>query len=239
MIRTLVPDVLRYGDYSRLGESIYDHPFQWGSKRTGPDLAREGGKYPHAWHYDHLMDPRQVSVGSIMPAYPWLEKDPADRYATAQDVLAREHVVKLVSFGPNNEGRALFRCAPVQGGAAEQAVGPGIESGKLHMGLAVAAAGDFLGAQWRRRLADFNRPQLKRDLDARCARVVGAQGANPRGHRLTAAVLHLVQVDAQKRERGVAHQPANRAFPEALERAAVVARGTAPFDLPSDAWRYP
>ncbi len=72
MIRTLVPDVLRYGDYSRLGESIYDHPFQWGSKRTGPDLAREGGKYPDAWHYDHMMDPRSTSVGSIMPRYPWL-----------------------------------------------------------------------------------------------------------------------------------------------------------------------
>jgi cytochrome c oxidase cbb3-type subunit I/II len=72
MIRTLVPDVLRYGDYSRLGESIYDHPFQWGSKRTGPDLAREGGKYPHAWHFDHLLAPRSISVGSIMPNYPWL-----------------------------------------------------------------------------------------------------------------------------------------------------------------------
>ncbi len=72
MIRTLVPDVLRYGDYSRLGESIYNHPFQWGSKRTGPDLAREGGKYPDAWHYDHMLDPRSISVGSIMPRYPWL-----------------------------------------------------------------------------------------------------------------------------------------------------------------------
>jgi cytochrome c oxidase cbb3-type subunit I/II len=72
MIRTLVADVLRYGDYSRLGESIYDHPFQWGSKRNGPDLAREGGKYPHVWHYDHLLDPRAISAGSIMPAYPWL-----------------------------------------------------------------------------------------------------------------------------------------------------------------------
>jgi cytochrome c oxidase cbb3-type subunit I/II len=72
MIRTLVPDVLRYGDYSRLGESIYDHPFQWGSKRTGPDLAREGGKYPPSWHFDHLFDPRSTSVGTIMPAYPWL-----------------------------------------------------------------------------------------------------------------------------------------------------------------------
>jgi cytochrome c oxidase cbb3-type subunit I/II len=72
MIRTLVPDVLRYGDYSRLGESIYDHPFQWGSKRTGPDLARVGSKYPNLWHYRHMMNPRDVSPGSNMPNYPWL-----------------------------------------------------------------------------------------------------------------------------------------------------------------------
>ncbi len=72
MIRTLVPDVLRYGDYSRLGESIYDHPFQWGSKRTGPDLARVGSKYPNIWHYRHMENPRSVSSGSTMPNYPWL-----------------------------------------------------------------------------------------------------------------------------------------------------------------------
>jgi cytochrome c oxidase cbb3-type subunit I/II len=72
MIRTLVPDVLRYGDYSRLGESIYDHPYQWGSKRTGPDLARVGGKYPNVWHLRHMEDPRSISVGSNMPDYPWL-----------------------------------------------------------------------------------------------------------------------------------------------------------------------
>jgi cytochrome c oxidase cbb3-type subunit I/II len=72
MIRTLVPDVLRYGDYSRLGESIYDHPYQWGSRRIGPDLARVGGKYNDAWHYRHMLDPRSVSEGSNMPNYPWL-----------------------------------------------------------------------------------------------------------------------------------------------------------------------
>jgi cytochrome c oxidase cbb3-type subunit I/II len=78
MIRTLVPDVLRYGragvanDYSRLGESIYDHPFQWGSKRTGPDLAHIGGKYPNIWHLQHMQNPRNLSAGSIMPSYPWL-----------------------------------------------------------------------------------------------------------------------------------------------------------------------
>jgi cytochrome c oxidase cbb3-type subunit I/II len=72
MIRTLVPDVLRYGDYSRLGESIYDHPYQWGSRRTGPDLARVGSKYPNVWHLRHMEDPRSISVGSNMPPYPWL-----------------------------------------------------------------------------------------------------------------------------------------------------------------------
>jgi cytochrome c oxidase cbb3-type subunit I/II len=71
MIRTLVPDVLRYGDYSRLGESIYDYPFQWGSKRTGPDLARVGGKYPNSWHFRHMANPRMIE-GSNMPNYPWL-----------------------------------------------------------------------------------------------------------------------------------------------------------------------
>lgn len=84
MIRTLVPDVLRYGhagvvdDYSRLGESIYDHPFQWGSKRNGPDLAHVGGKYPNVWHFQHMADPRSVSPGSIMPDYPWLYANDAD-----------------------------------------------------------------------------------------------------------------------------------------------------------------
>ena len=78
MIRMLVPDVLRYGragkadDYNHLGESIYDHPFQWGSKRTGPDLAREGTKRDALWHVLHMMDPRSTSAGSNMPAYPWL-----------------------------------------------------------------------------------------------------------------------------------------------------------------------
>jgi cytochrome c oxidase cbb3-type subunit I/II len=83
MIRTLVPEVMRYGPrddqgYSRLGESIYDFPFQWGSKRTGPDLARVGGKYNHNWHYRHFMNPRDTSQGSNMPAYPWLEKKDFD-----------------------------------------------------------------------------------------------------------------------------------------------------------------
>jgi cytochrome c oxidase cbb3-type subunit I/II len=78
MIRPMVSETLRYGDFSKLEESMYDHPFQWGSKRTGPDLARVGGKYPDLWHYRHLADPREVVTGSIMPAYPWLFRDKTD-----------------------------------------------------------------------------------------------------------------------------------------------------------------
>ena len=72
MIRALRDEVERYGHYSLAAESEYDHPFQWGSKRNGPDLARVGGKYSDDWHRDHLNNPRAVVPGSIMPAYPWL-----------------------------------------------------------------------------------------------------------------------------------------------------------------------
>jgi cytochrome c oxidase cbb3-type subunit I/II len=72
MIRPFRSETERYGDYSKVGEFVYDHPFLWGSKRTGPDLHREGGKYPDAWHYNHLENPRSTSPGSIMPNYAWL-----------------------------------------------------------------------------------------------------------------------------------------------------------------------
>ncbi len=78
MIRPLVGEVLRYGPSGRLGQSIYDHPFQWGSKRTGPDLQRVGGKYPNIWHVQHFENPRSTSIGSNMPAYPWLFRQAAD-----------------------------------------------------------------------------------------------------------------------------------------------------------------
>src|SRR5271156_6354638 len=78
MIRALRDEVERYGHYSLAAESEYDHPFQWGSKRNGPDLARVGGKYSDDWHRDHLLDPRSVVPASIMPRYPWLEKTALD-----------------------------------------------------------------------------------------------------------------------------------------------------------------
>jgi cytochrome c oxidase cbb3-type subunit I/II len=78
MVRPLAPDTARFGEYSKPEESIYDHPFQWGSKRTGPDLHRLGGRYPNLWHYTHLLDPRATSPGSNMPSYAWLESGKVD-----------------------------------------------------------------------------------------------------------------------------------------------------------------
>ncbi len=75
MVRPLRFETERYGEYSKSGEFVYDHPFQWGSKRTGPDLAREGGKRDDVWHYRHLLEPKLISPGSIMPAYPWMCED--------------------------------------------------------------------------------------------------------------------------------------------------------------------
>jgi len=85
MVRPFRSETERYGEYSKAGEFVYDHPFQWGSKRTGPDLAREGVgwlKKPDSWHYIHMLDPRSLSTGSIMPAYPWLHEDEIDTAST-------------------------------------------------------------------------------------------------------------------------------------------------------------
>ena len=81
MVRPFRSETERYGEYSKAGEFVYDRPFLWGSKRTGPDLHRVGGKYPHSWHYNHMMDPTSMSPGSIMPPYPWLFDNEID-YST-------------------------------------------------------------------------------------------------------------------------------------------------------------
>jgi cytochrome c oxidase cbb3-type subunit 2 len=84
MIRTLRDEVERYGHYSLAAESMYDHPFQWGSKRTGPDLARVGGKYSDQWQAEHLTNPRAVVPESIMPGYPWLAQTRLDTHELAE-----------------------------------------------------------------------------------------------------------------------------------------------------------
>src|SRR5450755_957233 len=92
MIRSLRDEVERYGHYSLAAESMYDHPFQWGSKRTGPDLARVGGKYSDEWHRAHLVDPRSVVPESVMPPYAFLAKTPLD-YRDIEQELAAENAV--------------------------------------------------------------------------------------------------------------------------------------------------
>lgn len=90
MVRPFRDEVARYGEYSKAGEFVYDHPFQWGSKRTGPDLAREGGKQTDSWHYNHMYDPRSMSPGSIMPAYPWLLDRKIDTASTGAKIRAMQ-----------------------------------------------------------------------------------------------------------------------------------------------------
>jgi cytochrome c oxidase cbb3-type subunit 2 len=87
MIRPFRAETERYGPYSKPAESRYDHPFLWGSKRTGPDLARVGAKYPDSWHVAHMRDPRSVVPESVMPAYPWLEQNPLDGSAIQKKML--------------------------------------------------------------------------------------------------------------------------------------------------------
>lgn len=86
MVRPFRSETARYGEYSKAGEFVYDHPFQWGSKRTGPDLHRIGGKYPDSWHFNHMFDPTTMSPGSIMPAYPWLFENDLDTTNTAAKI---------------------------------------------------------------------------------------------------------------------------------------------------------
>jgi cytochrome c oxidase cbb3-type subunit 2 len=93
MIRPFRSETLRYGDYSKADESVYDHPFQWGSKRTGPDLARVGGRYSDEWHRLHLLNPRDLVPESNMPAYPWLEQT-----APSADTM-RKHMRALQTVG--------------------------------------------------------------------------------------------------------------------------------------------
>ena len=118
-VRPLLAEVRRYGPYSRAGESAYDRPFLWGSKRTGPDLHRVGGKYTDVWHRLHLLDPRAVVPDSIMPAYPWLAKRVVDGAA----VEARMRVLRRLGH-PYSD--------------AEIAAAPGALAGKLEVDALVA-----------------------------------------------------------------------------------------------------
>jgi cytochrome c oxidase cbb3-type subunit I/II len=90
MVRPFRSETERYGEYSKAGEFVYDHPFQWGSKRTGPDLHRQGGKYPNVWHYHHMIDPTIMSPGSIMPSYAFMAENELDMTSTPAKIRAMQ-----------------------------------------------------------------------------------------------------------------------------------------------------
>jgi cytochrome c oxidase cbb3-type subunit II len=110
MVRSLHEEVMRYGPVSTAGESVWDHPFQWGSKRTGPDLARVGGRYSDEWHRIHLLNPRDVVPESNMPGYPWL----ATTYLDGQEVAAMMRALARVGV-PYTEEQIAAAPAEVQG----------------------------------------------------------------------------------------------------------------------------
>jgi len=110
MIRPFRAEVERYGHYSTAGEFVYDHPFQWGSKRTGPDLHRVGGRYSDVWHRIHLMNPRDVVPESNMPGYPWMANAPA----SAADIEAKMRALRLVGV-PYTEEQIKGARAELQG----------------------------------------------------------------------------------------------------------------------------
>lgn len=105
MVRPFRDEVSRYGEYSKAGEFVYDHPFLWGSKRTGPDLHRVGNKYPDSWHFHHMLDPRTMSPGSLMPPYPWLFEDELDTDYTADKITVMRKLG--VPYEEGYEGQAM------------------------------------------------------------------------------------------------------------------------------------
>ncbi|HWI81193.1 cytochrome-c oxidase, cbb3-type subunit II [Ramlibacter sp.] len=117
MIRPFRAETLRYGHYSVAGEFVYDHPFQWGSKRTGPDLHRVGGKYSDEWHRIHLNNPRDVVPESNMPSYPWLEKNTVD----AADMAPRMRALRSVGV-PYSDAEIAAAADAVKGKTEMEAI---------------------------------------------------------------------------------------------------------------------
>ncbi len=106
MIRPFRSETERYGEYSKAGEFVYDHPFLWGSERTGPDLQREGGKYPNSWHFLHMKDPRSTSPGSIMPAFTWLYTQTIDTVTTSEKIHVMRELGVPYPKGYENQANA-------------------------------------------------------------------------------------------------------------------------------------
>jgi len=123
MVRPIRAETERYGEYSKAGEFVYDRPFLWGSKRTGPDLHRVGGKYPDAWHYLHMGDPTATSPGSLMPAYPWLASRALDTRHVEGKVITLRRLGVPYAEGFEREAPAALRAQAEQIAGGLQAAG--------------------------------------------------------------------------------------------------------------------
>jgi cytochrome c oxidase cbb3-type subunit II len=127
MVRTLAFETLRYGQYSESGESVYDRPFQWGSKRTGPDLARVGGRYSDDWHRVHLLNPRDVVPESNMPGYPWLAESAVDDHVVVRRMRALQ-----VLGDPYSDAEIAAAAAAVAGHSELDALVAYLQDLRLH-----------------------------------------------------------------------------------------------------------
>jgi len=147
MVRPTRAELLRYGDWSRAGEFEYEHPFQLGSRRLGPDLHRVGGKYPDAWHYEHMRNPRSTSPGSVMPTYGWLYTQTID----PADVTASIKALRTVGVPYSDADVAgVAEQLKAQGGQIVQSLaGAGIKASPDHEIIAVIAYLQKLGVQGR------------------------------------------------------------------------------------------
>lgn len=159
MIRPFRSETERYGEYSKAGEFIYDHPFQFGSKRTGPDLAREGVKTgplykPNAWHYNHFMDPQKMNEGSIMPKYPWLAEKDIDLKSTAPKIRAMKRLG--VPYPDNYEHKANDDLLEQAEGIAQNLREAGIETESTKEIIALIAYMQRLGT-------DIMKPQVEEE----------------------------------------------------------------------------
>ncbi len=149
MVRPIRAETQRYGEYSKAGEFVYDHPFQWGSRRIGPDLHRVGGKYPHLWHVEHMRDPRRISPGSIMPSYPWMLEDPLDFAEATPRVNALALLGVPYAEDERRDAEALAReqAARVAGEIVAQGGPEGLEDKEI---VALVAYLQRLGTDIRR-----------------------------------------------------------------------------------------
>jgi cytochrome c oxidase cbb3-type subunit I/II len=149
MVRPIPAETLRYGAYSRAEESAYDRPFQWGSKRTGPDLARLGGKYPDLWHFRHMLNPRDVVAGSLMPSYPWLFEDKTDFKVIGKKLAVMKQLG--VPYSEEQVAKASFdaraEAERIAAGLSEQGAPPKVADKEI---IALIAYLQKLGADFQK-----------------------------------------------------------------------------------------